>query len=140
MSVDLSEAVQRGGHGGGVAEAGPARVAGAPRVADDRERVPRGGFEAFFGLATEDNVLNVVEPLTRQVEAEFPAAPAGPRSRLSIEDGPIGLVGGSQVGGVAPRMLTNAELPVAAAALVNPVTQAAPVIAANELRKAGHAG
>jgi len=41
------------------------------------------------------------------------------RSRLSIEDGPIGLVGGSQGGAVALQMLTHAEIPVAAAALVN---------------------
>ncbi len=96
------------------------------------KRFPEGGFEGFFCLASEDNVLNVVEPLTKQVEAEFPAAVAELRSRLSIEDGPVGLVGGSQGGGVALQMLTHTEIEVAAAALVNPVTQLAPMIAANE--------
>ncbi|SFJ19903.1 Alpha/beta hydrolase family protein [Amycolatopsis regifaucium] len=95
-------------------------------------RFPEGGFESFFRLASEDNVLNVVEPLTRQVEAEFPAALAELRFRLSIEDGPIGLVGGSPGGAVALQLLTHPELAVAASALVNPVTQLAPVIAANE--------
>ncbi len=96
------------------------------------KRFPEGGFEGFFRLASEDNVLNVVKPLTDQVAEEFPKAVAELRSRFGIADGPVGVVGGSQGGGVALEMLTRHDVPIAAAALINPVTQLAPVVAANE--------
>jgi dienelactone hydrolase len=95
-------------------------------------RVPEGGYDEFFRLASEDNVLNVVEPVTEQVIKEFPAAVAELRAQLSLDDGPIGVVGGSAGGAVALEMLTRADVPIAAAALVNPVVQLAPVITANE--------
>ncbi|MFD9890024.1 prolyl oligopeptidase family serine peptidase [Amycolatopsis sp. NPDC059027] len=97
-------------------------------------RLPPGGYEEFFRLASEDNVLNVVEPVTEQVAQEFPAAVADLRSRLSIADGPIGIAGGSAGGAAAMEVLARGEVPIAAAALVNPVAQLTPVVAANERR------
>ncbi|SDZ31776.1 Prolyl oligopeptidase family protein [Amycolatopsis xylanica] len=98
------------------------------------KRQLEGGFAEFFRLASEDNVLNVVEPVTEQAAAEFPAAVEELRKRLSISDGPVGVVGGSAGGAVAYEVLTRAEVDIAAGALVNPVTQLPPVVAANERR------
>jgi pimeloyl-ACP methyl ester carboxylesterase len=95
-------------------------------------RAPAGGREEFFRLASEDYILNVAEPMTDLAASEFPAAVADLRSRMSLSDGPIGIVGGSAGGAVALEVLTRAELEISAAALVNPVTQLAPAIARNE--------
>jgi surfactin synthase thioesterase subunit len=65
--------------------------------------------------------------VTDQAASGFPAAVADLRSQLSISDGPIGVAGGS-----AGSMVAY-EVPIAAA-VVSPVTQLAPLIAANERR------
>ncbi len=96
------------------------------------KRVPEGGPEEFFRLAGEDAVLNVYEPVTEQAAAEFPGAVAELRARLSVVDGPVGVVGGSAGGEVVLEVLTRADVEIAAAALVNPVTQLAPVVIANQ--------
>jgi pimeloyl-ACP methyl ester carboxylesterase len=96
------------------------------------KRLPDGGFDEFFRLASEDFVLNVAAPVTDQAAAEFPAAVADLRSQLSIADGPVGAVGGSAGGAVALEVLARGEVEISAAALINPVTQLAPVIARNE--------
>ncbi|WP_370948495.1 alpha/beta fold hydrolase [Amycolatopsis sp. cg5] len=93
-----------------------------------------GGFAEFFRLASEDNVLNIVEPVTERAAAEFGEAVAELRSRFSIADGPVGVVGGSAGGAVALEVLARAELEIAAGALINPVVQLPPAIAANERR------
>jgi pimeloyl-ACP methyl ester carboxylesterase len=97
-------------------------------------RAPEGGYEEFFRLASEDNVINVVEPVTEQAASEFPGAVAELRSQLSISDGPVGVIGGSAGGAVALEVLARNDLPISAAALVNPVVQLAPAITANERR------
>lgn len=98
------------------------------------KRQLEGGFEEFFRLASENNVLNVVEPITEQAAAEFPAAVEELRKQLSISDGPVGVVGGSAGGAIAYEVLARAEVAIAAGALLNPVTQLPSVVAANERR------
>jgi len=98
------------------------------------KRVPEGGYDEFFRLAGEDFVLNVAEPVTDQAASEFPAAVKELRFRLSIADGPIGIVGGSAGAAVALEVLVRAEAEFSAAALISPVTQLAPVVARNERR------
>ncbi|MEU6646017.1 prolyl oligopeptidase family serine peptidase [Saccharomonospora sp. NPDC046836] len=93
-----------------------------------------GGPEEFFRLAGEDYVRNVAEPVTDQAAAEFPAAVAALREQLSLADAPIGVAGGSAGATVALEVLARAELPIAAAALVNPVTRLSAAVAANERR------
>ncbi|WP_326836834.1 alpha/beta hydrolase [Amycolatopsis rhabdoformis] len=95
-------------------------------------RLPAGGFDEFFRLASEDAVLNVNEPVTEQAAAEFPAAVAGLRARLSLVDGPVGVFGGSAGSAVALEVLARGDVEIAAAAVVSPVVQLAPVVARNE--------
>ena len=93
-----------------------------------------GGLEELYQRAFEDAVLNCYEPQTEQAVAEFPAALAELRSQLSIADGPVGIAGGSAGGLVALEVTARAEVPIFASAFINPVTQLAPVVAANERR------
>lgn len=97
-------------------------------------RMPTGGFDEFFRLASVDYVLNVAEPVTEQAANEFPAVVAELRSRLSLVDDPIGVAGGSAGATVALEVLARSEVAISAAALVSPVTQLAPAVAANERR------
>jgi dienelactone hydrolase len=97
-------------------------------------RLPEGGYDEFFRLAGEDYVLNVAEPVTDQGAAEFPAALAELRARFSIAAGPIGVVGGSAGGAVALEVLARNDVEIGAAALINPVSQLAPAVSANERR------
>jgi dienelactone hydrolase len=83
------------------------------------ERSLPGGDAAFFELARRDTMLAYLDPIVRQAADEFPAALAELRERLPVDDGPIGVVGGSLGGAVALRILARREIPVAAAAVVN---------------------
>ncbi|TCO53024.1 alpha/beta hydrolase family protein [Actinocrispum wychmicini] len=87
-------------------------------------------MEELFRLAAEDYVLNIAKPIVDQAVAEFPAALAELRAQLSIADGPIGVAGGSMGGLVAYEVAATVDVPVAAVALVNPVTRLAPVVEA----------
>ncbi|MDI5974652.1 alpha/beta hydrolase family protein [Amycolatopsis magusensis] len=95
-------------------------------------RLPEGGHEEFYRRAGEDYVLQVMEPVTGQAAAEFPAAVAELRQRFAIADGPIGVAGGSAGSTVALEVLARAEVPIAAAAVVSPVVQLAPAVGRNE--------
>jgi pimeloyl-ACP methyl ester carboxylesterase len=97
-------------------------------------RLPEGGLEAFFQLSYEDAVLKVFDPTCRQAVEEFPAALAALRKELPVGDGPLGLMGGSVGALVALSVLAEADLPVAAVALVSPAIRLAGVVAANERR------
>ncbi|CAM3386246.1 prolyl oligopeptidase family serine peptidase [Kibdelosporangium persicum] len=93
-----------------------------------------GGDEEFFALSAQDAVLNVFGPVTRQAADEFPAAVAALRAQLSISDGPVSVAGGSAGSMVAYEVIARGDVPIAAGAVVSPVTQLAPLIAANERR------
>ncbi len=97
-------------------------------------RMPEGGFDEFFRLASADYVLNVAEPVTAQAADEFPAALTELRSQLSLAEGPVGVAGGSAGATIALEVLARSEVSIDAAALVSPVTQLAPAVAANERR------
>jgi pimeloyl-ACP methyl ester carboxylesterase len=92
------------------------------------ERALPGGMDELLRLASEDYVLNVAKPIVDQAAAEFPAALADLRAQLSIKDGSVGIAGGSMGGLVAYEILARGEVPVSAAALVNPVTSLALVV------------
>ena len=89
-------------------------------------RTPAGGLEEVMRLGAEDFVLKLFRPVVEQAAAEAPAAVAAFRAGLRIADAPISLVGGSTGTAVALLLLAEGELPVAAAALVSPVSQLAP--------------
>lgn len=95
-------------------------------------RAPAGGPEEIMRLVAEDYVLNLFGPVVEQAASEAPAAVAALQQQLPISNGPIGVVGGSAGGAVGLLVLAESELPVAAAALVNPVVHVAPLIAAGE--------
>ncbi|MFC0108260.1 prolyl oligopeptidase family serine peptidase [Kibdelosporangium aridum] len=93
-----------------------------------------GGDEEFFALSAQDAVLNVFGPVAKQAADEFPAAVAELRQQLSISDGPVYVAGGSAGSMVAYEVIARGEVPIAAGAVVSPVTQLTPVVAANERR------
>ncbi|GAA0647826.1 prolyl oligopeptidase family serine peptidase [Kutzneria viridogrisea] len=91
-------------------------------------RLPSGGFDALRELAAEDYVLRLLEPVVGQAAAEFPLALAAVRAQLGLGEGPLGLVGGSAGGAVVLRVLAEQDLPVTAAAVINPVVRVEPVV------------
>jgi dienelactone hydrolase len=91
-------------------------------------RMPDGGMAAAFEIVRTDPMLAYVEPFVRQAVEEFPAALAEVRERLPVDDGPIGVLGGSLGGAVALCVLAERPVPVAAAALVNPAVRARSVV------------
>ncbi|MBB2914524.1 dienelactone hydrolase [Streptosporangium becharense] len=91
-------------------------------------RMLDSGMNAILERARRDTVLAYLEPMVRQAVEEFPAALAALRERLPVDDGPISVVGGSLGGAVALSVLTRCEIPVAAAALVNPAIRARSVV------------
>lgn len=95
-------------------------------------RAPSGGPEQIMRLAADDYVLNLFGPVVEQAASEAPEAVAALQKQLPIEEGPIGVVGGSAGGAVALLILAESDLPVAAAALLNPVAHVAPVLTAGE--------
>ncbi len=84
-----------------------------------------GGREA----AGADPMMKYVDPVVRQAAGELPAALAVLRDRFSLDEGPVGLVGGSLGGAVALHVLADSPLPVSAVALVNPAIRARSVVA-----------
>jgi alpha-beta hydrolase superfamily lysophospholipase len=78
--------------------------------------------------ADRDAMMRYVEPVVRQAADEFPAALAELREWLPLDDGPIGVVGGSLGGAVALSVLAGGRIPVAVAALVNPAIRARSVV------------
>lgn len=82
-------------------------------------RMVDGGMDAVLALVREDVLMSYLHPFVRQAAEEFPAALAAIRARLPVDDGPIGVVGGSLGGAVALRILADTDIPVAAGAVVN---------------------
>ena len=91
-------------------------------------RSPAGGLNEVMRLGAEDFVLKLFGPVVDQAAAEAPAAIKALQAQLPIDDGPIGLVGGSAGSAVVLRLLADGKLPVAAAALISPVAQLKPVV------------
>lgn len=91
-------------------------------------RMVDGTMDALIALAQQDSVLAYFDPLVRQAADEFPAALAELRSVLAVDDGPIAVVGGSAGATVALEVLARGDVPIAAAALVNPAIRARSVV------------
>jgi hypothetical protein len=83
-------------------------------------RMIDGSMAKGIELMREDPVLSYAAAFVQQAVSEFPAALAEVRSQLGIGDGFLGLLGGSLGGMVVLRNLALHEIPVNAAALVNP--------------------
>ncbi|MFE1596342.1 alpha/beta hydrolase family protein [Nocardia sp. NPDC058705] len=83
------------------------------------ERMVDGSTDAIVELFNKDPLMLYLHPFVRQATEEFPAALAAIREQLPVGDGPIGVLGGSLGGAVALQVLTDAEIPIFAGALVN---------------------
>ncbi|MGB3444307.1 MAG: YqiA/YcfP family alpha/beta fold hydrolase [Actinophytocola sp.] len=86
-------------------------------------RMVDGSMTAVVDLARQDTLRAFGDGLTGRAVAEFPSALAALRSTFPITDAPPGIVGASLGGLVALRVLVG-DIPVAAAALVNPAIRA----------------
>lgn len=82
-------------------------------------RMVDGSMAAVLALAGEDPLMSYLYPFVHQATEEFPAALESIRARLPVDDGPIGVLGGSLGGAVALRILADTDIPVVAGAVVN---------------------
>ncbi|GAA4544426.1 prolyl oligopeptidase family serine peptidase [Amycolatopsis samaneae] len=91
-------------------------------------RMVEGSMAAGLERIRDDAMLSYVDSFVRQATGEFPAALAALRARFPLDDGPIGLLGGSLGGAVVLAHLIENRFPVRAAALVNPAVRARTVV------------
>lgn len=91
-------------------------------------RMIEGGMDAVFDLARTDSARAYLDSLVRQAAEEFPAALSALREQLPVDNGPIGVLGGSLGGMVVLRILAQPRIPIEAAALVNPAVRARSVV------------
>jgi dienelactone hydrolase len=82
-------------------------------------RMVDGSTDAIVELFRTDPLMSFLYPFTRQAAEEFPAALESIRAQLPVDDGPIGVLGGSLGGAVALRILADTAIPVFAGAVVN---------------------
>ncbi|GAA2813817.1 prolyl oligopeptidase family serine peptidase [Crossiella cryophila] len=82
-------------------------------------RMVDGSMDAGLALVQQDPLMSFLHPFVAQATEEFPAALAALREQLPVDDGPIGVLGGSLGGAVALRVLADTQTPVFAAAVVN---------------------
>ncbi len=91
-------------------------------------RMVDGSMDAVIERAQRDAMLAYVDPIVRQAALEFPAALAELREQLGLDTSRMAVVGGSLGGSVALTILATREIPVRAAALVNPAVRARSVV------------
>jgi pimeloyl-ACP methyl ester carboxylesterase len=91
-------------------------------------RMVNGTMDAGMELVRADPMMSYVAAFVDQAAAEFPTALAEARTQLGIADGPVALLGGSLGGAVVLRNLALEQVPVQAAALVNPGIRARSVV------------
>ena len=91
-------------------------------------RMVDGRVDAIVELTREDALLAFLAPFIYQAADEFPAALAALRDQLPVDDGPIGVLGGSLGGAVALEVLTTQQIPIKAVALVNPAVRIRSVV------------
>ncbi|MFB9906965.1 alpha/beta hydrolase family protein [Allokutzneria oryzae] len=82
-------------------------------------RMVNGSMDAGMELVRKDVLMAFLYPFVRQAFEEFPAALASIREQLPVDDGPIGVLGGSLGGAVALRVLAETDTPIFAGAVVN---------------------
>jgi pimeloyl-ACP methyl ester carboxylesterase len=103
-------------------------LAGAPGYAAAWGADARRRRGCLGELARRDAVRAYVVPVVGQAVEEFPAALSQVREQLAVANGHLGLVGGSLGGMVVLQILTEAPMPIAVAALVNPAVRARSVV------------
>ncbi|SFH06506.1 alpha/beta hydrolase family protein [Amycolatopsis regifaucium] len=91
-------------------------------------RMIDGTMDAVVERARRDAMLAYVDPIVAQAALEFPAALAQLRERFGFDTSRMAVVGGSLGGAVALTILATREIPVRAAALVNPAIRARSVV------------
>lgn len=82
-------------------------------------RTVGGSMDAGLELLRKDVLMAALYPILVQATEEFPAALESIRAQLPVDDGPIGVLGGSLGGAVALRILAGTGIPVFAGAVVN---------------------
>jgi dienelactone hydrolase len=82
-------------------------------------RMVDGSTDAVVELMRKDPLMSYLYPFVRQAFEEFPAALESIRAQLPVDNGPIGVLGGSLGGAVALRVLAESGVPVFAGAVVN---------------------
>ncbi|GHG03753.1 MULTISPECIES: alpha/beta hydrolase family protein [Amycolatopsis] len=82
-------------------------------------RMVDGSMDAGLELLRKDVLMAALYPILVQATEEFPAALESIRAQLPVDDGPIGVLGGSLGGAVALRILADTDIPVFAGAVVN---------------------
>ncbi|MCP3802930.1 prolyl oligopeptidase family serine peptidase [Allokutzneria sp. A3M-2-11 16] len=82
-------------------------------------RMVNGTMDAGLELVRKDVLMAYLYPFVKQAFEEFPAALASIREQLPVDDGPIGVLGGSLGGAVALRVLAETDAPIFAGAVVN---------------------
>ncbi|MDT7666956.1 MAG: hypothetical protein QOD04_6512 [Pseudonocardiales bacterium] len=91
-------------------------------------RMVDGRVDAIIELARKDALMAFLAPFVHQAAEEFPAALVALRDQLPVDDGPIGVLGGSLGGAVALEVLTMQRVPIKAVALVNPAVRIRSVV------------
>jgi dienelactone hydrolase len=91
-------------------------------------RMVEGRVDAIIELARQDALMAFLAPFIHQAADEFPAALVALRDQLPVDDGPIGILGGSLGGAVALEVLTTRRARITAVALVNPAVRIRSVI------------
>lgn len=95
-------------------------------------RLPEGGVREIGRRGESDYLMELFGPVVEGAAAELPRLVAELRSLFPITDDPVGLVGVGAGASAALLSLAEGDLPVGAAALINPVADPAPVLAARE--------
>lgn len=95
-------------------------------------RLPAGGYEELMALGYEDAVLRMHGPIVDQATEEFGRALPELRERLSLADGPLGVMGGSIGAAVAALVMAECDVTVRSAVLVSPVVQLRRAVEAGE--------
>jgi dienelactone hydrolase len=91
-------------------------------------RMVDGRVDAVLELIRKDPLMAFLAPFVHQAADEFPAALAALREQLPVDDGPIGVLGGSLGGAVVLEVVIRQQAPVTAAALVNPAVRMRSVV------------
>ncbi|GAB3206496.1 prolyl oligopeptidase family serine peptidase [Marinactinospora thermotolerans] len=95
-------------------------------------RLPKGGVAEVNHLGQSDYLLHLYGPVIEQAAMELVEVAEELRERFPVHDGPFGLAGVGAGGAAALLALAESRLPIGAMAVVNPIIDPTPVLAARE--------
>ncbi|WP_028649219.1 S9 family peptidase [Nocardiopsis sp. CNT312] len=95
-------------------------------------RLPEGGVPEVNRRGAQDYLTELFAPVVEEAAAELSHVTADLRSALPVTNAPIGLVGVGAGATAALLSLAESDLPVGAAAAVNPITDPALVVGVRE--------